>query len=70
MMMMMIIQRNFIPVQSWPGLPTTTIGAVVQQGAYGKCATVGQYVKVRVTTVNVGTMVGRIREEVEMLAIR
>jgi len=37
---------------------------------YCCCATVGQNVKVRVATVNVGTMVGRCREVGEMLARR
>jgi len=68
--MMMMIQRNFTPNQSWPGLPTTAKGAMVQQGAYEKCATVGHNVKMRVATVNVGVLVGRSREVVEMLARR
>jgi len=68
--MMMMIQRNFIPDRSWPGIPTTAVGAVVQQCAYGKCAsaTVGQNVKV--ATDNAGTMVGRSRAVIEMLARR
>jgi len=43
---------------------------VVEQDVYGKCATVGQNVKARLATVNVGTMVRRSREVVEMLARR
>ena len=67
---MMINQRNIIPDRSRPGLTTTAIGAVVQQGVYGKCATVGENEKMGVATVNVGTMVVRSREVVEMLARR
>jgi exonuclease III len=72
--MMIHNHSKFIPDQSWPGLPTTATGAVAQPGACGNWATVEQNKnenkKIRMATVNVGTMVGRSREVVEMLARR
>jgi len=65
MIMIMMMQRNFLPSRSRLGLPTTAIGTVVQQDACGKCATVKQNKKMRVATVDVWTMVGRNREVVE-----
>ena len=65
-----------IPDRSGPGLTTTATKADGHQGVSGKHAAAGQKSdkkeqdQLRIATVNVGTLVGRSREVVEMLARR
>ncbi len=66
----------YIPDRSGPGLTTTATNADGLQGIRGKYATAGhksdkkEQDQLRIATVNVGTLVGRSREVVEMLARR
>ena len=75
-----------MPDRSWPGSTKTASGTVVQQGAAGKYATVGQMRKrggnhvrdkhkgrkmeVKVGTLNVGIMTGKGRELADMMVKR
>ena len=63
-------KRNTILDRTRPRIKTPAIGVIAQQGTYGKWTTVVQKDIVRVCTINVGTMKGRSREVVEMLARR
>ena len=61
-------KRNTILDRTRPRIKTHAIGVIAQQGTYGKWTTVVQKDIVKVCTINVGTMKGKSREIVEMLA--
>ena len=63
-------KRNTILDRTRPRIKTPAIGVIAQQGTDGKWTTVVQKGIVRICTINVGTMKGRSREVVEMLARR
>jgi len=63
-------KRHTILDRTRPRIKTPAIGVIAQQGTDGKWTTVVQKGIVRICTINVGTMKGRSREVVEMLARR
>jgi len=63
-------KRDTILDRARPSIKTPAIGVIAQQGINGKWTTAVQKELVRIGTVNVGTMRGRSREVVEMLARR